>query len=101
MLLVPNVNTTVTTNLMNTTLFERIIVTHGVDGTMSNQVWFGAIDSWCSNGQVIGEHSKHMKKILEDFPTKILGVELEESRQNFYENSERLNSWAKITLDGV
>ena len=59
---------------------------------MSNQVWFGAIDSWCSNGQVIGEHSKHMKENTRRFSTKILGVELEESRQNFYENSERLNS---------
>jgi len=97
----PNVNTTVTTNLMNTTICERIIVTHGVDGTMSNQVWFGAIDSWCSNGQVIGEHSKHMKKNTRRFSTEILSVELEESRQNFYENSERLNAWAKIKLDGV
>jgi len=86
---------------MSTTICERIIITHGVDGTMSNQVWFGAIDSWCSNGQVIGEHDKLRKKNTRLFTTTILGNELEESRQNFYENSSKLNEWSKIKLDGV
>jgi len=97
----PNVNAKVITDLMSTTICERIIITHGVDGTMSNQVWFGAIDSWCSNGQVIGEHDKLRKKNTRLFTTTILGNELEESRQNFYENSSKLNEWSKIKLDGV
>ena len=97
----PNVNAKVITDLMSTTICERIIITHGVDGTMSNQVWFGAIDSWCSNGQVIGEHDKLRKKNTRLFTTTILGNELEESRQNFYENSSKLNGWSKIKLDGV
>jgi len=97
----PNVNAKVITDLMSTTICERIIITHGVDGTMSNQVWFGAIDSWCSNGQVIGEHDKLKKKNTRLFTTTILGNELEESRQNFYENSSKLNEWSKIKLDGV
>ena len=40
----PNVTTKIITDVHETTINERIIALHGVDGSMSNQVFFGAID---------------------------------------------------------
>ena len=97
----PNVNTTVTTNLMNTTLAERIIALHGVDGSMSNQVYFGAIDFFCTNGQISGEYDKVRRKNTSRFNIDVFADEVQNAKHNFYEQSKRLNAWAKITLDGV
>ena len=54
----PNVKHTITTAKHQTTINERIIALHGIDGSCSNQVYFGAIDSYCSNGQIGGEYLK-------------------------------------------
>jgi len=52
----PNVRSLITTDKHETSLHERIIGLHAVDGSCSNQVFFGQIDSFCTNGQVGGEH---------------------------------------------
>ena len=49
----PNVTTKITTDKHTTTIAERIIALHGVDGSMSNQVFFGAIDFFCTNGCIV------------------------------------------------
>ena len=54
----PNVTTKIQTDIHETTIAERIIALHGVDGSMSNQVYFGAIDFFCTNGQISGEYDK-------------------------------------------
>ena len=58
----PNVTTKIQTDIHETTIAERIIALHGVDGSMSNQVYFGAIDFFCTNGQISGEYDKVRRK---------------------------------------
>jgi len=97
----PNINKTVVTNLMTTTICERFIITHGVDGSMSNQVFFGAIDSYCTNGQIGGEYGKFKRKNTSRFNVDIFGDEVQNAKQDFYAQSKRLQDWANIKLDGV
>ena len=97
----PNINKTVITNLMTTTICERFIITHGVDGSMSNQVFFGAIDSYCTNGQIGGEYGKFKRKNTSRFNVDIFGDEVQNAKQDFYAQSKKLQSWANIKLDGL
>jgi len=97
----PNVNKTVVTNLMTTTICERFIITHGVDGSMSNQVYFGGIDRYCTNGQIGGEYDKVRRKNTSRFDMVNFIIELQKAKQNFYLHSDNLQSWANIKLDGV
>ena len=48
----PNVTAKVTTPKHETEVAQRIIALHGVDGTCSNTVLFGAIDFFCTNGMI-------------------------------------------------
>ena len=54
----PNVTAKIATDKHETTLMKRIIALHGVNGTCSNTTIFGAIDFFCLNGQITGDHSK-------------------------------------------
>ena len=58
----PNVKHTITTNKHQTTISERIIALHGIDGSCSNQAYFGAIDMFCTNGQIGGEYDAIKRK---------------------------------------
>jgi len=97
----PNVTTTVTTDKHTTTIAERIIALHGVDGSMSNQVFFGAIDFFCTNGQIRGEYDKVRRKNTSNFSIDTFIDELQNAKQDFYAQSQKLQSWANIKLDGV
>ena len=97
----PNVTTKIQTDIHETTIAERIIALHGVDGSMSNQVYFGAIDFFCTNGQISGEYDKVRRKNTSRFNIDVFADEVQNAKHNFYEQSKRLNAWAKITLDGV
>ena len=97
----PNVTTKITTDIHETTIAERIIALHGVDGSMSNQVYFGAIEFFCTNGQISGEYDKVRRKNTSRFNIDVFADEVQNAKHNFYEQSKRLNVWAKITLDGV
>jgi len=97
----PNVNTKITTNKHETTIAERIIALHGVDGSMSNQVFFGAIDFFCTNGQIRGEYDKVRRKNTSRFNIDTFIDELQKAKQNFYAQSQNLQSWANIKLDGI
>lgn len=97
----PNVTTTVTTDKHTTTIAERIIALHGVDGSMSNQVFFGAIDFFCTNGQIRGEYDKVRRKNTSRFSIDTFIDELQNAKQDFYAQSKKLQSWANIKLDGL
>ena len=97
----PNVTTKITTDVHETTIAERIIALHGVDGSMSNQVFFGAIDFFCTNGQIRGEYDKVRRKNTSRFSIDTFIDELQNAKQDFYAQSERLQEWANIKLDGV
>ena len=93
--------TKVTTDKHTTTIAERIIALHGVDGSMSNQVFFGAIDFFCTNGQIRGEYDKVRRKNTSGFSIDTFIDELQNAKQDFYAQSKKLQSWANIKLDGV
>jgi len=97
----PNVTTKITTDKHTTTIAERIIALHGVDGSMSNQVFFGAIDFFCTNGQIRGEYDKVRRKNTSNFNIDTFIDELQNAKQDFYAQSKKLQSWANIKLDGV
>jgi len=69
-----------------------------VDGTCSNTVLFGAIDFFCTNGQIRGEHDKVRRKNTSGFSLDRFIAQLNRSKQDFYAQSERLQGWADKSL---
>ena len=94
----PNVTARIETDKHSTTIAQRIIALHGIDGSYSNQTFFGAIDFFCSNGMVRGEHDKVRRKNTANFTMDRFIRDLRESTQSFYAQSERLQGWANKPL---
>ena len=94
----PNVKAKITTPKHETEVAQRIIALHGVDGTCSNTVLFGAIDFFCTNGQIRGEHDKVRRKNTSGFNLDTFIDQLNRSKQDFYTQSERLQGWADKPL---
>ena len=94
----PNVTAKITTPKHETEIAQRIIALHGVDGTCSNTVLFGAIDFFCTNGMVRGEHDKVRRKNTSGFNLDRFIKQLAKSKNDFYEQSTRLQGWANKSL---
>ena len=90
----PNVTARIETDKHSTTIAQRIIALHGIDGSCSNQTFFGAIDFFCTNGMIRGEHDKVRRKNTSNFSMDRFIRDLRESTQSFYAQSERLQQWA-------
>ena len=94
----PNVTARIETDKHSTTIAQRIIALHGIDGSCSNQTFFGAIDFFCTNGQIRGEHDKIRRKNSANFSMDRFIRDLRESSQSFYAQSKRLQGWANKPL---
>ena len=94
----PNVTALIETDKHSTIIAQRIIALHGVDGSCSNQTFFGAIDFFCTNGMIRGEHDKVRRKNTANFTMDRFIRDLRESTQSFYAQSERLQGWANKPL---
>ena len=94
----PNVTARIANDKHSTTIAQRIIALHGVDGSCSNQTYFGAIDFFCTNGMIRGEHDKIRRKNTANFTMDRFIRDLRESTQSFYAQSERLQGWANKPL---
>ena len=94
----PNVNAKITTDKHETTVAQRIIALHGVNGTCSNVTIFGAIDFFCLNGQIRGRHDKVMRKNTSNFSLDTFITELEKSQQDFTAQTEQMQRWANTSL---
>jgi len=94
----PNVTARIETNKHSTTIAQRIIALHGIDGSCSNQTFFGAIDFFCTNGMIRGEHDKIRRKNTANFSMARFIHDLRQSTQSFYAQSERLQGWANKPL---
>jgi len=90
----PEVTAKIRTDRHETTVSQRIIALHGIDGSCSNQVYFGAIDFFCTNGLIRGEYDKIRRKNSLNFSMESFIAELERSRNDFYEQSKTLQKWA-------
>jgi hypothetical protein len=94
----PNVTAKIATDKHETTLMKRIIALHGVNGTCSNTTIFGAIDFFCLNGQITGDHSKVMRKNTSNFSLDRFISELHKSQQDFTAQAEQMQRWAETSL---
>jgi len=93
-MVLPNVTARIESDKHSTTVAQRIIALHGIDGSCSNQTYFGAIDFFCTNGMIRGEHDKVRRKNTSNFSMDKFIRDLRESSQSFYAQSERLQQWA-------
>ena len=95
----PNVSHTITTSKHQTVINERIIGLHAIDGSCSNQVHFGAIDTYCTNGQITGEYDTVRKKNTSGFNIDTFIWELKNSKSNFDARQSYLQSMADTPLN--
>ena len=97
----PSITTTITTDKSSTDIGNRIISLHGIDGSCSNQVFFGAIDFFCTNGMISGDHDKVRKKNTSNFTMNSFIYELNRARTDFYNHAEQMQVWAHTDLKYV
>lgn len=94
----PTTKTTITTDKMAQDVSLRVVALHGVDGLCSNQVYFGAIDSFCTNGQITGEHDKVRKKNTSGFRMNDFLRDIENMDFDFRRHTTKLQDWASAKV---
>ena len=97
----PNMKTVIETDKHSTEIGNRIISLHGIDGSCSNQVYFGQIDFFCTNGMIRGEYDKVRKKNTANFSLDSFIYELNRSRRDFYAETAKMQVWAQTDLKYV
>src|SRR6056300_1553952 len=94
----PNMKHTIVTPKHETEIAQRIIALHGVDGTCSNTVLFGAIDFFCTNGMVRGEHDKVRRKNTSGFSLDRFIQKLGKANDDFTDYHKQIQAWANKSL---
>jgi len=95
----PSTKAVIRTDKQQTEISQRVIALHGVDGLCSNQVFFGAIDFFCTNGMIRGEHDKVRRKNTTNFSMDTFVRELENANSDFYSQAEQLQTWADTPIE--
>ena len=91
----------ITTDKHETTISPRLIALHGIDGSCSNQVYYGAIDVFCTNGMILGDYDKIKRKNTSGFDLGMFINELQHTVQDFHDTADRYQSWAETSLGTV
>jgi hypothetical protein len=89
---------TIVTPKHETEIAQRIIALHGVDGTCSNTVLFGAIDFFCTNGMVRGEHDKVKRKNTSGFDLDRFGSRYRNLITILKTSHQQIQRWANKSL---
>tara|TARA_R100000406_G_scaffold44130_1_gene29722 strand:+ start:1055 stop:1906 length:852 start_codon:yes stop_codon:yes gene_type:complete len=97
----PNVKNLIQTDKHASVISPRIIALHGIDGSCSNQVFFGEIDFFCLNGMIRGDHDKVRRKNTSNFSMDRFISDLRKSRQDFDTRTAQLQRWAETSLMSV
>ena len=97
----PDMQVDITSDKHQTTIGNRIISLHGIDGSCSNQVFFGAIDFFCTNGCIRGEYDKIRKKNTANFSMESFIYELARARTDFYAEAGKMQVWAQTSTKYV
>ena len=84
----------VSNDKFSTSLTPRIIALHAIDGSASNQVYFGAIDSFCTNGMISGDYSMIRRKNTSGFSIDKFIRELSTMKGQFINKVAIMNEWA-------
>ena len=90
----PNVKVNVETHKHKTEIAQRVIALHGIDGSCSNQVFYGGIDFFCTNGMISGEYDTVRRKNTLLFSLDRFIDELRHAKRDFYEHGHMLQTWA-------
>ena len=90
----PNVKVNVETLKHKTEIAQRVIALHGIDGSCSNQVFYGGIDFFCTNGMISGEYDTVRRKNTLLFSLDRFINELRHAKQDFYAHGRKLQTWA-------
>ena len=97
----PNVKVNVETHKHKTEIAQRVIALHGIDGSCSNQVYYGGIDFFCTNGMISGEYDTVRRKTTLLFSLNSFIDELRRAKQDFYEHGRKLQTWASTHIGAV
>jgi hypothetical protein len=98
--ILPNSKYTIETDKQSTEVAQRIICFHGIDGSCSNQVYFGAIDFFCTNGMISGQYDKIKRKNTTNFNLDKFVKELEQKNVVFAEQMGKVQRMAETSLVG-
>jgi len=63
-------------------------------GSCSNQVYYGAIDTFCTNGMITGDYDKVRRKNSSNFSMDRFIDELKNSRRDFDTQMDKFQQWA-------
>ena len=97
-MVMPNVLRKIVTDKHTTTIAPRMIALHGIDGSCSNQVYYGAIDFFCTNGMITGDYDSIKRKNTTNFDLEKFVKELEDTMSNFDSNADMYQKWAETKL---
>jgi len=93
----PNVSFDIFTDKHSEKIGQRIIGLHGIDGLCSNTVVYGQISFFCTNKMIRGEHDIVKRKNTSGFSIAAFATQLERSSNDFYEQADMLQNWARIS----
>ena len=88
-----NVVAKIANDKFQTSINPRIVALHGIDGSCSNQVYFGSIDAFCTNGMIAGNYDTVKRKNSARFDMDVFKKELRQARRDFFVETERMNGW--------
>lgn len=88
-----NVSARIQNEKFSTTIMPRIIALHGIDGSCSNQVFYGKIDAFCTNGMISGSYDTVRRKNTSGFTMDGFIHDLRKHRQDFLREAEVMNQW--------
>ena len=94
----PNVLRKIESDNHTTTIAPRLIALHGIDGSCSNQVYFGSIDFYCTNGMITGDFDQIKRKNSSNFVLERFIRELKDTVSDFNESANKYQKWAKKKL---
>lgn len=97
-MVMPNVLRKIVTDKHTTTIAPRMIALHGIDGSCSNQVYYGAIDFFCTNGMITGDYDSIKRKNTTNFDLEKFVKELEDTMSDFDSNADMYQKWAETKL---
>lgn len=94
----PNKLRKIETDKHTTTIAPRLIALHGIDGSCSNMVFFGAIDFFCTNGMITGDYDKVKRKNTSNFNLGVFINQLKTTIKDFDKSADMFQRWATISL---
>jgi len=95
----PSIKSDISNDKFKTTTYLRGVSTHGLNGCLSNQFFWGLIDMFCTNGQISGEYERVRRKNTSGFRILSFVDEIRSAKEQFLTETKRLQSWANTKVN--